>query len=118
MKLLVFITKEIECINIILTKLLEEDISGATIVDCKGMLKEINESSIEPPPIFGSLRHFINPGNESVKMLMIVPKNEEMLERTRCIIHMCSGRLDKPNTGIMFEVPVDNVEGVPKEGCI
>lgn len=115
MKLLVFITKEIDCINGILTMLLEENISGATLVDCKGMLKAINESSIEPPPIFGSLRHFINPGHESAKMLMIVPRDHERLEKTRSIIHNCCGGLDKPNTGIMFEIPIDNVEGVPKE---
>ncbi len=115
MKLLIFITKQTECINPILHELLREKISGATVIDCMGMLKSLNESSIEPPPIFGSLRHFVNPGNESVKLLMIVARDEERMEQIRQIIHRQSADLAQPNTGILFEVPVDNVEGVPKD---
>lgn len=115
MKLLVFITKQTDCIENILAALLAENISGATVIDCQGMLKSINESSIEPPPIFGSLRHFINPGNENVKMLWIVARNDERLAEVRRIIHEKAGNLNKPNTGIMFELPAENVEGVPKE---
>ena len=114
MQLLLFITKKISCINPILTHLLRENISGATVINCEGMLKAINESSEDPPPIFGSLRHFINPGNESVKILMIIPRDEERLKRAREIIHQHAGSLDKPNTGILFELPVMNVEGIPK----
>ncbi len=115
MKLLIFITKQIESINPILRRLLEEDISGATVVECEGMLKAIQNSSVDAPPIFGSLRYFINPGNESARMLMIVPRDEKRLARVREIIRENCGPLDKPNTGILFEVPVENVEGVPKE---
>lgn len=115
MQMLIFITKQTECINPILADLLNRNISGATVIDCEGMLKAINESSIDPPPVFGSLRHLINPGQETVKMLMILPRNDERLALVKEIIHDHAGRLDRPNTGIMFEVPVVNVEGVPKK---
>ena len=46
MQMLVFITKQTECINPILADLLNRNISGATVIDCEGMLKAINESSI------------------------------------------------------------------------
>ncbi len=115
MQMLVFITKHTECIDPILSDLLARDISGATVIDCEGMLKAINESSIDPPPIFGSLRSFINPGQETSKLLMIIPKSEERLALVKQIIHDHAGKLDKPNTGIMFEIPVMNVEGVSKK---
>lgn len=115
MQMLVFITKQVDCINPILADLLSRNISGATVIDCEGMLKAINESSIDPPPVFGSLRHLINPGQETVKMLMILPRDEEKLAMVKQIIHEHAGKLDKPNSGIMFEVPVMNVEGVPKK---
>ena len=111
---MVFITKQTDRIEAILSALLAENISGATVIDCQGMLKSINEASIEPPPIFGSLRHFINPGNESSKMIWIVPRDAERLARVREIIHAEAGSLDLPNSGILFELPIDNVEGVPK----
>ena len=115
MQMLVFITKQTECINPILADLLNRNISGATVIDCEGMLKAINESSIDPPPVFGSLRHFINPAQETVKMLMIIPRDDERLALVKQIIHEHAGRLDRPNTGIMFEIPVTNVEGVSKK---
>ena len=105
MQMLVFITKQTECINPILADLLNRNISGATVIDCEGM----------PPPVFGSLRHFINPGQETVKMLMIIPRDDERLALVKQIIHEHAGRLDRPNTGIMFEIPVMNVEGVSKK---
>ena len=49
MQMLVFITKQTECINPILADLLNRNISGATVIDCEGMLKAINESSIRSP---------------------------------------------------------------------
>ena len=100
MQMLVFITKQTECINPILADLLNRNISGATVIDCEGMLKAINESSIDPPP---------------VKMLMIIPRDDERLALVKQIIHEHAGRLDRPNTGIMFEIPVMNVEGVSKK---
>ncbi len=115
MQMLVFITKQTECITPILADLLSRNISGATVIDCEGMLKTINESSIDPPPVFGSLRHFINPGQETAKLLMIIAKDDERLALVKQIIHDHVGKLNKPNTGIMFEIPVMNVEGVSKE---
>ncbi len=38
MQMLVFITKQTECINPILADLLNRNISGATVIDCEGML--------------------------------------------------------------------------------
>lgn len=112
MQLLVFITNKTESITPILSELLDHGISGATVVDCKGMLTALNESSVEPPPIFGSLRRFVNPEHESGKMLFVVVSDERM-PIVKGVIKEHTGSLKSPNTGVMFTVPLTSAEGVP-----
>ena len=111
MQLFVHIASNTETVEPILNGLLENGISGATTVDCKGMLRVLNESTSEPPPILGSLRHFLNPEHESRKMILIVLKDEDV-PIVKEIIHRICGSLKQPNAGILFTVPVMNWEGV------
>ena len=93
MQLFVYISSNPEVVSPLMSELLSKGIHGATSVDCKGMLKSINDSSVEPPPVFGSLRKFINPV-------------------VKAAVHKICGDLRLPNTGIFFSVPVMNWEGV------
>jgi hypothetical protein len=69
------------------------------------MLTTLSEcDSVDAPPIFGSLRHFINPCRQTNKMIMIVLKDED-IPRVKEIIHSVAGNLKEPNTGILFTVP-------------
>ncbi len=111
MQLFVHITNHVDSMTPILARLMEAGVHGATVVDCKGMLTAINESSVEPPPIFGSLRRFINPGQESGKMLFIVLRDEDV-PAVKQIVHAVAGDLKMPNTGILFTVPIMGWEGV------
>ncbi len=111
MQLFVYISNNTDTMSPILARLMEANISGATTVDCKGMLTALNESDIEAPPIFGSLRMFLNPQHESGKMLFIVLKDEDVA-KVKDVIHEVCGSLNLPNTGILFTVPVMNWEGV------
>lgn len=111
MCLLVFITKKLDSIDPILSDMLAQGISGATVLDAKGMLKTLHESDLDPPPIFGSLRQFINPESESVKMLVVV-LDDSKTQAVRALIRRHAGDLTQPNTGILFEVPVNHIEGV------
>ena len=111
MQLFVYISNNPEVMPQLLNRLMEEGVRGATTVDCKGMLSAVNEASIEPPPIFGSLRQFLNPQHESGKMLLIVLKDED-IPTVKSIVHEACGNLKMPNTGILFSVPVMNWEGV------
>ncbi len=112
MQLLIHITNHEESVTPIFSKLMEAGIHGATVVDCHGMLTTLSEcDSVDAPPIFGSLRQFINPCRQTNKMIMIVLKDED-IPAVRDIIHSVSGSLKEPNTGIFFTVPVMNWEGV------
>lgn len=112
MQMLIHITSHADTINPILNKMAEAGIHGASVIDCEGMLKSLNEDSVDAPAIFGSLRHFVNPGHQQNKLLLAVIRDEDITPVVD-IIHSVAGDLKKPNTGIVFTLPVTRYEGVP-----
>ena len=111
MQLFVHITSNEDTVTPILSRMMEANIHGATVVDCEGMLTTLNKSDVEAPPIFGSLRQFIDPDRETNKMILVVLRDED-IPTAKEIVHSVSGDLHLPNTGILFTVPVMNWEGV------
>ena len=112
MQLFVHITNHEENVAPIFKQLIEVGIQGATVVDCQGMLTTLSECSTEDaPPIFGSLRQFINPCRQNNKMIMVVLKDED-IPTVKEIVHHVAGDLKQPNTGILFTLPIMNWEGV------
>jgi nitrogen regulatory protein PII len=112
MQLFVHITNHEESVAPIFSKLMEAGFQGASVVDCQGMLTTLSEcNSDDAPPIFGSLRQFINPCRQANKMIMIVLKDEDVAT-VKEIVHGVAGDLKGPNSGILFTVPVMNWEGV------
>ena len=114
MELLIVILKKVECLGEILSRMMEAGISGATVVDSQGMLTVMNDDDVEAPPIFGSLRKFLNPERESQKMILVLLDNDQM-ETAKAIVDEETGGLDKPNTGILFTLPVSFAEGVRRK---
>ena len=82
---------------------------GASVVDSEGMLKSLNQDSVDAPTIFGGLRQFVNPGRQQNKMILVVLKDEE-IQNAIDIIHSVSGDMKLPNTGILFTLPVTRWE--------
>lgn len=111
MQLLVFISNSDHSVTPILAEFLTAGVKGATVVECEGMLHAIDDANIEPPPIFGSLRQFLNPASPVGKMIFVVLE-DDMVSVAKEVIHRVSGTLKKPNTGILFTVPLSSVEGV------
>ena len=113
MQLLVHITNHEDTVEPILTRLAAEEIHGASVVECEGMLKSLNADSVDAPSIFGGLRQFVNPGQDKNKMILVVLKDEE-IQKVVDAIHQIAGDLQKPNTGIIFTVPVTRWEVTKK----
>lgn len=109
MQLLVHITNHENTVNPIMVKLANAGLHGASVVDCEGMLKSLNENSVDAPAIFGGLRQFVNPGRQQNKMLLIVMKDEE-IQTAIDIIHEVAGDMKLPNTGILFTLPITRWE--------
>lgn len=113
MQLLVLVLNKVESMPAILSDFMTAGIGGATVVDCRGMLRVMNSDSIEPPPIFGSLRMLINPEREHGKMLFVV-LSDDQVETAKEIIREKTGGLNTPDSGIMFTVALSSVEGVKR----
>ena len=112
MQLLIYITKEIEKLPTVLGGFMEEGIRGATVVDSQGALRTVLNDSVEAPPIFGSLRKFLNPRGEEEKMVFVVLL-EEKVEAAKNVIRRTAD-LSRPDTGIFFTLPVNDAEGMTK----
>lgn len=109
--MLIYITNHENTVNPILRKMMEKGLHGATVFDCEGMLSALNQDSVDAPPMFGSLRQFINGDRAQNKMMLVVLRDEEV-NMAIDIIHSVSGDLHLPNTGCVFALPVTRWEGV------
>lgn len=110
MKLLVFILNDEELLEDLLHSFLKSGIKGATILDSTGMAGALTASGKDDIPIFGSLRVLLNQGNPSNKTIFIALDDEEVETCKGCIRDVV-GSLEEPNTGILFTLPIDYLEG-------
>ena len=111
MQLFVLILNKTECMHGILAGFLAGGIKDATIYDSMGMLSYIGHDTVEPPPMFGSLRQFLNPDHENNKTLVTLLRDDQV-KIALDIINKETGGLDKPKTGVAFTVPVSYTEGL------
>ncbi|NCB33737.1 MAG: hypothetical protein EOM64_07640 [Erysipelotrichia bacterium] len=114
MQMLIHITNHEEAVSPIFNKLMEAGFHGASVIDCEGMLSQLNQDSDDAPAIVGSLRRFINPERQQNKLILLILKDEEVFKAEE-IIHEVSGNLKLPNTGILFTVPVMRWEGIEQK---
>ena len=112
MQLLVLIIRDKEKIDELLLRLSNEGMSGATLLDCEGMAERlIRMNKKEDIPLFELFESILQDGESTGKMLLMV-LTDEKIERARCIIRDFIGGLDKPNTGLMFGIPLSFTEGL------
>lgn len=111
MQLLVLIFNKVELLPSLLAKLLNAGIYGTTVLDCEGAMRVLGQDTIEPPPIFGSLRQFLNSQHHAGKMVLSV-LTDTQAPVAKKIINEVVGGIEKPDTGILFTVPLTSVEGL------
>lgn len=114
MQLLFFIASDSDVVAPLLSRLMECDVHGATVVPCEGMLHALYDSTVEPPPLFGSLRHFLNPAHAQGKIVLLVLPDKKV-ETVKKVIHDMIGPLDGPNKGVLFTLPIAYSEGVAED---
>ena len=109
MKLLIIVLNKIECLERLITAFGDNQIPGATIIDSRGMAQELE--SFSDMDFMFSLRMLINPAHKENKTIfMVVP--DEMVDKVSRIVNEVTGGLDQPDTGILFTVPIDHIEGL------
>ena len=97
MQLLFFVLNRSEMLDDILTSFADHDIHVATILDSKGM------------------RAFLKPERENSN-LIIAAVNDDHVENAVKAIEDVIGDLSKPDTGVVFTVPISYVKGLYKDG--
>lgn len=110
MKLVTIILNKTECLEKLLETFKDNNMSGATIIDSKGMIQELSDNS-EDFRIVGSLRELFTPAHTENKTIIMVARDED-IEAISCIVNEATGGLNKPDTGIMFTLPIDYLEGI------
>ena len=109
MKCLIIILNKVECLEKLLTRFGKHHIPGATILDSKGMAQSLEGH--DELRFMASLRLLMNPAHKENKTILMVLPEEKVATVSR-IVNEVTGGLDKPDTGILFTLPVDHVEGM------
>lgn len=110
MKCLVIVLNETEKLNDLLQALGDNGIKGATIISSTGMAQQLIADDVTTR-FLGSLRSVLNPDRENNYTIFMIVKDEEVM-LVKAAVKKVLHDLSKPNTGIMFAVDVDFVEGV------
>lgn len=113
MKLMVLILNKIESLEYLLEGLSAAGIGGATIIDSAGLMMTL--SKMESSFISSSIRAlFTGDGADTDNKTIISVIKDNQLDIARRVVYSTVGDLAKPNTGILFTVPIDFVEGTKK----
>ncbi|NLN55130.1 MAG: hypothetical protein GX148_02365 [Clostridiales bacterium] len=110
MKLLMIVLNQVKKLDELLEGFISADIHGATIINSTGMVSELAKH-IENYPIFGSLRFMVDLNRAESKTIFMVLK-EEKVEQAKDIVRKTVGDLSKPNTAVIFTMPILSAEGI------
>ncbi len=109
MKLVVIVLNKLDCLDKLLTAFGKNSIPGATILSSRGMAQTLEAH--DELRFIGSLRMLMNANyKENRTILMAVP--DEKVDTVVELVDKTTGGLDQPDSGILFTLPIDRVEGM------
>lgn len=114
MKLVTIILNKTECLDGILEEFGNHNLSGATIIDSRGMVQELTAHDHEDMYFLVSLRSLLSPSHKENKTIIMVAKDKDVATISS-IVNKVTGGLNNPDTGILFTVPVDYAEGINED---
>jgi len=109
MKLVVIVLNKIECLEELLAEFSRRDLQGATIISSHGMMQELAQADDELR-FLGSLRQFLNPDHKENRTIFMAA-SESRVPVIIEAVNQVTGGLDKGDTGILFTLPIDYLEG-------
>ncbi|WP_051539975.1 hypothetical protein [Ruminococcus sp. FC2018] len=111
MKLMVIILNKTDALDSLLEGMSAAGLGGATIIESSGLATTL--SRLDSSIISASIRAILSGAEEDNRTILSVIRNDQ-LEIARKVVYNTVGDLSHPNTGIMFTVPIDFVEGTRK----
>ncbi|MBZ2175819.1 hypothetical protein K8M07_11280 [Schnuerera sp. xch1] len=112
MQMLVVVLNRVQKLDDLLLELSNHGIRGGTILDSMGMVRALVDEHSEIP-LFGSLKNILNENRPINKTLLMVLSDDKIPIAMECV-RRAVPNISEENTGIMFTVPVNNVEGLTK----
>lgn len=111
MYVLFVVLNQPEHLGEIVRKLKDVGIYSATIIDSVGTA-QLRKSMGKEIPFIGSLMRSLDEDGENNKTMFTVVETKSQAEKIMDEIEkVCGGDMSKPNTGIMFTIPIDMVRG-------
>jgi len=111
MKLLIYVMNNVGLMDKFIHQLKENNVKGATIIESTGMGRVLVGN--DDMDFIGSLKVlFDNPRAESRTFLMAL--EDDMVSNVMRIIDDIAGDLTRPNSGIVFTLPIETIKGYKK----
>jgi len=109
------VLNEIDYMEDILSGFVENEITGATIVDSQGMGSALANSDNDDIPLFGKFRMLIGDSHPYSKTIFTVLKDESMVDKAVGVVQEVMGDIEGNGLGFMFSVPIANVYPIQKD---
>lgn len=82
--------------------MMEAGIKGGSLIDCEGALQAIGRASSDPPPVFGSLREYLNPESAAKNKLLLCAMEDEKVAVAKQIANEVTGGSQSPIPALCF----------------
>jgi formyltetrahydrofolate hydrolase len=104
----IIVLNKTECLQELLEEFSERKLQGATVISSHGMMQELSEE--DELRFILSLRHILNPEHKENRTIFMAA-SESKVPIIIEAVNKVTGGLDKGDTGILFTVPIDYLEG-------
>ncbi len=111
MELLVLVIDRGDKLDSILSGFIELGVTGATIIESQGMVRELTKESASTP-VFAGLQDLIaNSRPQSSTVFSVIETREKLDAAIQMIKDKC-GDMTGPGTGILFTIPINRAVGL------
>ncbi len=111
MKLLLIILNKTEVFEELLTEFQENDLHG-TILQSSGMAHTLYEMGHSEDLFLKPLRLSHAQEHQESRTIMMITKDDEMVQRAERILDSVVGGIDNPETAILMTLPIDYIAGL------
>lgn len=108
MELVIIVLNKTDLLNELLTEFMENDLSGATVLDSSGMGHLISNQF----PMFSMFAELESEREDNSKTILKVVKSVEERKRTEDLVEKVIGDFNDPDTAVMVSIPVNSVKGI------
>ena len=116
MKMILFVLNDPAKLQDLLNAWKEAGATGATILFSTGMGR-INPPAVlrDDLPLMPSLSDFFHQDEKLSRTLFTIVKDDETVRRVIAATRSLVGELDRPDTGLLVVLPVEQAEGLEKK---